>query len=78
MFLVGTKDGSIRADDFQKVYALTVPNHYPLPILSDLLQSLGDSNTVFSSIDLSGFRQIPFVAKSREITVFSTPSGHNE
>ncbi len=56
-----------------------MPDHYPLPILSDLLQSLGDSNTVFSSIDrISGFWQIPLDAKSREITTFSTPSGHYE
>ncbi len=57
MFLVGKKDGSYRpVIDFQKVNALTVPDHYPLPILSDFLQSLGDSNTVLSSIDLlSGF-----------------------
>ncbi len=56
-----------------------MPDNYPLPILSDLLQSLGDSNTVFSSIDLiSGFWQIPLDAKSREIPAFSTPSGHYE
>ncbi len=80
LFLVGKKDGSYRpVIDFRKVNALTVPDHYPLPILSDLLQSLGDSNTVFSSVDLlSGFWQIPLDAKSREITAFSTPSGHYE
>ncbi len=76
MFLVGKKDGSYRpVIDFRNV---TVPDHYPLPIISDLLRSLGDSNTVFSSIDLlSGFWQIPLEAKSREITAFSTP-GHYE
>ncbi len=80
LVLVGKKDGSYRpVIDFQKVNALTVPDHYPLPILSDLLESLGDSNTVFSSIDLlSGFWQIPLSAKSREIAAFSTPSGHYE
>ncbi len=56
-----------------------MPDHYPLPILSDLLQSLGDSNIVFSSIYLLlGFWQINLDAKSREITVFSTPSDHYE
>ncbi len=56
-----------------------VPDHYPLQILSDLLQSPGDSNTVFSFIDLiSGFWQSPLDAKSREITAFSMPSGHYE
>ncbi len=49
------------------------------PILSDLLQSLGESNTIFGSIDLIvGFWQIPLDAKSRETTAFSTPSGHYE
>ncbi len=76
MFLVGKKDGSYRpVIDFWKVIAHPVPDHYPLPILSDLLESLGDSNTVFSSTDrLSRFWQIPLDAKSREITAFSTPS----
>ncbi len=80
MFLVGKKDGSYRPIiDFHKVNALTVPDHYPLPVLSDLLQSLGDSNTVFSSTDLlSGFWQIPLDAKSQGITVFSNPSDHYE
>ncbi len=60
LFLVSKKDGSYRpVIDFRKVSALTVPDHYPLPILSDLLQSLGDSNAVFNSNDLiSGFWQI--------------------
>ncbi len=80
LFLVSKKDGSYRrVIDFKKVSALMVPDHYPLPILSDLLHSLGDSNTVFRSIDLiSGFWQIPLDAKCREITAFSTPSGHYE
>ncbi len=73
MFLVGKKDV-----DFWKVNALTLPGHYSLPILSDLLQSLGDLNTVFSSIDLLGFWQIPLDVKSREITSFSTHTGHYE
>ncbi len=80
LFLASNKDGSYRPlIDFRKVNAPTVPDHYPLPILSDLLQSLGDSNTVFSSIVLiSGFWQIPLDPKSREITAFSTPFGHYE
>ncbi len=57
LFLVNNKDGAYRpVINFRKVYALTIPNHYQLPILSDLLQSIGHGNTVFSSIDLlSGF-----------------------
>ncbi len=80
LFLVPKKDGSYRpVIYFCKVNALTVPYHYPLPVLSELLQSIGKHNTVFSSLDLlSGFWQIPMDEKSREITAFSTPTGHYE
>ncbi len=62
--------------DFRKVNALTVPDHYPLPALSELLQSIGKDNTVFTSLDLlSGFWQIPMDKKSSDITAFSTPTG---
>ncbi len=78
--LIPKKDGFYRPIiDFHKVNALTVPNHSPLPVLSELLQSIGKHNTVFSSLDLlSGFWQIPLDEKSREITAFSTPTGHYE
>ncbi len=46
LFLVSKKNGSYRpVIDFRKVNALTVPDPYPLLILSDVLQSLGDSTT---------------------------------
>ncbi len=58
---------------------MTVQDHYLLPVLSELLQSVGTHNIVFTSLDLlSGFWQIPMDDKSREITAFSTPTGHCE
>ncbi len=40
--------------------------------------SLGQGNTIFSSLDLlSGYQQVPLAAESREITAFSTPSDHS-
>ena len=80
MFLVPKKDGSYRAVvDFRRVNDVTVPDHYPLPVLQDLLQSIGKNNTVFSTLDLkSGFWQIPLDENSRHITAFSTPTGHYE
>ncbi len=74
------KDGSYRpVIDFWKVNALTVPDHYPLPVLSELPHSIGKHNTDFTSLDLlSGFWQIPMDDKPREITAFSTPNGHYE
>ncbi len=41
--------------------------------------SLGQENTIISSLDhWSGYWQVPMAAASREITAFSTPSGHFE
>ncbi len=52
-FLVPKKDGSYGlVIDFRKVNALTVPDHYPLPVLSELLQLIGKDNTIFTSLDL--------------------------
>ncbi len=67
---MGKKYGSYRpVIDLRKVNTLTVPDHYPLPVLSDLLQSIGHTNSVFSSLDLlSGFWEILSDAKSWEIT----------
>ena len=80
MFLVPKKDGNYRAVvDFRRVNAVTIPDHYPLPVLTDVLHSLGKNNTVFTTLDLkSGFWQIPLEKNSRHITAFSTPTGHYE
>ncbi len=80
MFLVPIKDGSFRpVIDFRKVNEVTEDDRYPFPVLGDLFMSLGQGNTIFSSLDfLSGYWQVPMAAESREITAFSTPSGHFE
>lgn len=80
IFLVPKKDKSFRpVIDFRRVNDVTVDDHYPLPVLSDLLMSLGRGNKIFSSLDLlSGYWQVPLAPKSREVTAFSTPSGHYE
>ncbi len=62
--------------DFCQVNALTVPDHYLIPVLSELLQSIGKHNTVFTSFDLSGSWQIPMDDKSWKIIAFSTPADH--
>ena len=66
LFLVKKKNGSYRpVVDFRKVNALTVPDHYPLPVLKDLLMSIGKGNSVFTTLDLkSGFWQIPLSKES--------------
>ena len=78
IFLVPKKDGGFRpVIDYRRVNEVTVPDRYPLPVLRDLLQSLGKGNKVFSNLDLhSGFWQIGMGSTSREITAFSTDQGH--
>ena len=80
IFLVPKKDKCFRSViDFRRVNDVTVDDHYPLLVLSDLLMSLGRGNKIFSSLDfLSGYWQVLLVPESREITAFSTPSGHFE
>ncbi len=80
LLLVPKKDGSFRpVIDFRKVSEVTEDDRYPLPVLGDLLMSLRQGNTIISSLDfLSGYWQVPMAAESREITAFSTPSGHFE
>ena len=52
--------------DFRKVNELTVPDHFLLPVLSDLLQSVGSGNTVVTSFDFkAGFWHTPLESKSR-------------
>ncbi len=80
IFLVPKKDGTLRpVIDFWRVNEITVDDHYPLPVLRDLLMCLRRGNKVFSSLDLlSGYWQLPMVQESRKVTAFSTPNGHFE
>ena len=62
--------------DFRELNTLTIPDRFPVPVLTDLLQSIGDSNGVFSTIDLqSGFFQVELEESSRPYTAFTTASG---
>ncbi len=80
LFLVTKKDGSFSpVINIRKVIKVTEDDRYPLPVLGDLLMSLGQGNTIYSSLDLlSGYWQVLMAAESREITAFSNPSGHFE
>ena len=73
IFLVPKKDGSFRpVIDFRRVNEVTEVEKYPLPVLKDLLMSLGHGNTIFSSLDLlSGYWQVPMAHQSRAVTAFT-------
>ncbi len=57
LFLVPKKNGQFKSViDFRKVSEVTEDDRYPLPVLSDLLISLGHGNKIFSNLDLlSGY-----------------------
>jgi len=64
--------------DFRKLNDVTLGDSFPIPVISDVLNSLGNSR-YFSSIDCaSGFYQIPLRAEDRPKTAFSTDYGHFE
>ncbi len=80
LFLVPKKYGTLRpVIDFRRVNEVTVDNPCPLPVLRDMLVRLGRGNKVFPSLDLlSSYWQLPVAPESREVTAFSTLSGHFE
>jgi hypothetical protein len=64
--------------DFRKLNDVTLGDSFPIPIISDVLNSLGNSR-YFSSIDCaSGFYQIPLRAEDQPKTAYSTDYGHFE
>ncbi len=64
--------------DYRKVNSLTVKDSYPIPRISDILDSLSGSQW-FCTLDLrSGYYQVRMSEESRECTAFPTPNGHYE
>ncbi len=54
---------------------MTEEDRYPLPVMSDLLMSLGHGNKMFSNLDvLSGCLQVLVTPQSKERTAFTTPN----
>ncbi|GFV51633.1 hypothetical protein TNCV_1319901 [Trichonephila clavipes] len=70
------KDGSPRVCiDFRKLNRVLVKDHYPLPLIEDILDKLQDTR-VFSTIDLrNGFFHVPVNKQNRPYTSFVTQNG---
>jgi hypothetical protein len=57
-------------EDYRPLNLVTLQDRYPMPILEELFDSIGDSN-IFTIVDLrQGFNQIMFVVKDRKKTTF--------
>jgi hypothetical protein len=64
--------------DFRKLNNVTVGDSFPIPVISEILDALGNSQ-YFSTIDCAnGFHQILARAEDRPKTAFSTSLGHYE
>lgn len=64
------------AVDFRKLNDVTIGDSFPIPVISDVLNSLQNSKYFSTSDFASGFWQIPVRAVDRPITAFSTNYGH--
>ncbi len=63
--------------DYRALNQQTIPDRLPLPVISDILRSLGTENTLYSTIDIkSALWQIVLHDKSKDLTAFFTPTGH--
>ncbi|KAG1463471.1 hypothetical protein G6F56_005276 [Rhizopus delemar] len=75
-FFVKKKDGTRRMVlDYRKLNQMTVCNAYPLPLIAELLDSLGGAR-FFTTMDMAfGYWQVPMAQDSIEKTGFVTKKG---
>jgi hypothetical protein len=64
--------------DFRKLKEVTVEDSFPLPLITEILDSLGKARYFTASDLVSGFHQVPLREDDRQKTAFPTPDGHLE
>jgi hypothetical protein len=62
--------------DFRKLNDVTVGDSFPLPLITEILDSLGKARYITTADLTSGFHQVPLREEDRPKTAFSTPDGH--
>lgn len=79
ILLVKKKDGTDRmCVDYRALNRITVKDRYPLPLIDDHIDRLGNFE-LFTGLDMAtGFLQIPMEEESISKTAFVTPEGHFE
>jgi hypothetical protein len=76
---VKKKDGSLRmCIDYRGLNKITIKNRYPLPLISGLLDKLGQAK-IYIKIDLRGIYNLVWIKEGDEWkTAFQTRYGHFE
>lgn len=79
VLLVKKKEDTYRlCADYRALNAITTKDRFPLPLIEDQLDRLGNSK-YFTSLDMkAGYHQIPVAQKSIGYTAFVTPDGQFE
>lgn len=74
--LIPKSEGTNRfCTDYRKVIKVTVPDSHPLPLIEDLLDSVGNSKFI-TKIDLQkGYYQIGLSEEAKTISALITPFG---
>jgi hypothetical protein len=74
--MVPKPDGSLRfCIDYRKLNAITVPDTYPLPLMDECIDSLGEA-AIFDTLDCnSAYWQIPVDPADRRKTTFTSHYG---
>jgi hypothetical protein len=62
--------------DFRNLNEVTVGDSFPLPVITEIFDALGNSKYFFTIDCASGFLQVPVRPEDQAKTAFSTPEGH--
>ena len=74
--LVPKEDGSSRfCTDYRKINNVTIKDSYPLPLIDDLIDSVGQAKFVTKIDLLKGYYQVGLTERAKLISAFITPFG---
>ena len=74
--LVPKEDGSFRfCTDYRKINNITIKDSYPLPLIDDLIDSVGQAKFVTKIDLLKGYYQVGLTERAKLISAFITPFG---